>query len=113
MARLFLCSDVFLSWYPSIYILRFYKMYESWYLEQYSQYNDLFHEDFEILGLKIRGSGTRLRELERLKNKNVLDWVEDSNDDQAPPGRGSLNLLQVLNHEVYIAKAHFNQAYTP
>ncbi|TVY82226.1 hypothetical protein LSUE1_G003163 [Lachnellula suecica] len=56
-------------------------MYESWYLNQYDQYNDIFHEDFEIFGLQSRGSSARLGELEALDTEDVLEWVEDCDEE--------------------------------
>jgi hypothetical protein len=71
-------------------------MYESWYLEQYDQYNDGFYKDFDIFGLKSQGSDTRLGQLERLEAENILDWIEDTEKGQVTPEYGCLRLLYVL-----------------
>jgi hypothetical protein len=75
-------------------------MYDSWYLDQYDQYNDLFHEYFDIFGLKSQGSDTRLGQPERLNAKNILEWVESSTHNQVSTGHVNMRLL-------YVSKCQF------
>lgn len=74
-------------------------MYESWYLDQYDQYNDLFHEDFDIFGLEIQGTDTRLGQLQSLHAEKVLDWIKNTQNTPLGPGSRQLRLLYVPDFE--------------
>jgi hypothetical protein len=75
-------------------------MYESWYLDRYDQYNDLFYEDFEVFGLRNQGSDARLGQLERLDDETVLEWIEGIEDEKASSGNKNLTLLCVPESRV-------------
>jgi hypothetical protein len=70
-------------------------MYESWYLDKYDQYNDFFHEDFDIFGLKKGGPDSKLTQLERLNDENIFDWIEgtDSENEKGSSESANLTLL--------------------
>lgn len=73
-------------------------MYESWYLDKYDEYNDYFHEDFDIFGLKKEGSDTRLTQLERLDDETIFDWIlgtDSGNEKTSFSKTASLTLLYV------------------
>jgi hypothetical protein len=73
-------------------------MYEDWYLDQYGQYNDLFHQDFEVFSLKSQSFDTRLGQVERLETQDILRWVEDVDQHQASSGGANLRLLYGISH---------------
>ncbi|KAH7360280.1 hypothetical protein BKA65DRAFT_492747 [Rhexocercosporidium sp. MPI-PUGE-AT-0058] len=50
-------------------------MYEDWYTQQYHQYDDSFHAQWEIFGFRALSTSEVLGELRKLSVDDVFDWL--------------------------------------
>ena len=74
-------------------------MHESWYFDQFYQYKDGFHNEFEIFGLESQGLDACFSRLEKLDAINILDWVDDSKHQEVSPGQKQLRLLYAFTRK--------------